>query len=86
MNKTVNVLYFARIREAVETEKESLEISAETQTVGDLLNLLVSRGEPWVSALSSSQLLIAVNQEMTNVNTTIADGDEVAFFPPVTGG
>lgn len=86
MSKVIKVLYFARIREAVNTEQELVEVSAETVTTGDVLNLLQSRGEPWASALSSSQLLIAVNQEMTTAEAVVKDGDEVAFFPPVTGG
>lgn len=86
MSKAVNVLYFARIREAVNTEQELLEVSEDTQTAGDVLSVLISRGAPWADALSSSQLLIAVNQEMTSADAIITDGDEVAFFPPVTGG
>lgn len=86
MSKKIKVLYFARIREAVNTEQETLELSTNIETAGDVLNLLVDRGEPWANALSSSQLLIAVNQEMTNADAPITEGDEVAFFPPVTGG
>ncbi len=86
MSKTVTILYFARIREALETEAETVTLSDDVRSVSDLLSTLFERGERWQNALSSSQLLIAVNQEMTSADTLVADGDEVAFFPPVTGG
>lgn len=84
MSKTIELRYFARIREDVGLEQESLDTTA--NTVEDVLAELKQRGAPWDKVLSSSQLLVAVNQEMTSVDTAINAGDEVAFFPPVTGG
>ena len=45
-----------------------------------------ARGEPWREALTDERLLVAVNQEVGDRQTAVADGDEVAWFPPVTGG
>jgi molybdopterin synthase sulfur carrier subunit len=51
------------------------------------LALLKARGEPWSSALAEpGRILIAVNQEMAGADTCLKDMDELAFFPPVTGG
>lgn len=84
MSKTIELRYFARIREALNVEQESFMTDADS--VEQILAELRQRGEPWNSVLSSSQLLIAVNQEMTSASATVNAGDEVAFFPPVTGG
>jgi molybdopterin synthase sulfur carrier subunit len=47
---------------------------------------LTERGDKWQLALESGKLLVAVNQTICHLDTEIKDGDEVAFFPPVTGG
>ena len=86
-NLKINVLYFGELRETVNTAKESLTLSNNAQTVSSLIEHLCQRGDPWHSALTSSEpLRIAVNQEMGNMQTTLSDGAEVAFFRPVTGG
>ncbi|MFB0912259.1 MAG: MoaD/ThiS family protein [Glaciecola sp.] len=46
---------------------------------------LIARGEPW-TLLAEQDVLIAVNQTLTSASATVNDGDEIAFFPPVTGG
>ena len=47
---------------------------------------LCERGDKWALALESGKLLVAVNQTLVPLETALNDGDEVAFFPPVTGG
>ncbi|WP_210395833.1 molybdopterin converting factor subunit 1 [Motiliproteus sediminis] len=81
----IKVVYFASIREQLDCEQEQVEASA-GMTVEALLQVLKSRGTPWDTVLGSSSLLIAVNQEMVAADQAVKDGDEVAFFPPVTGG
>lgn len=81
------VLFFASLAEAVDTRAEEIELPADCGTGADLVALLRARGEPWDSALGGdTPVLIAINQEMTDIGSSIANHDEIAFFPPVTGG
>lgn len=81
----VNILYFASFREILGQASEQLP--AQHTTVSSLIESLATRGENWKMALLDNQnLQIAVNHDVANRNTAIKPGDEVAFFPPVTGG
>ncbi len=82
----ITVLYFARLREALGTGSEQLELPSGVADVAGLRALLRERPGPWSETLGGSRVLVAVNQEMASDTTAVADGDEVAFFPPVTGG
>ncbi|MGF1683794.1 molybdopterin synthase sulfur carrier subunit [Photobacterium makurazakiensis] len=80
----INVLFFAQVKELVGVDR--LELNAEFTTAEALRSHLVTRGDKWQLALESGKLLVAVNQTITALDTEIKDGDEIAFFPPVTGG
>ncbi len=81
----VNVLYFASFRETLGQADEKL--SVEHSTVGGLIAELAQRGDNWRQALlENANLQIAVNHDIASRETLIKSGDEVAFFPPVTGG
>jgi molybdopterin synthase sulfur carrier subunit len=81
------ILYFASLAETLGTQSESLDLPAECDTIDDLIESLRARGEPWARAFDgSTRILVAINQEMTDASARIAPGDEIAFFPPVTGG
>ena len=83
----VKVLYLASLREQLGKPGEDLEISPATSTVADLRALLMARGGAWQTVLSQERALrVAVNQEMAQPTTPVKPGDEIAFFPPVTGG
>lgn len=83
----IRILYFARLREQLGTGGEELPTGPESLSVADLAAALHRRGGLWAEAFAPDQsLLAAVNQELARGETRIADGDEVAFFPPVTGG
>lgn len=81
----LRVLYFASVREALGVASEDWPASA--ATVADLRAELVARGQPWAEALAADRALrCAINQQMCAPSSPLQDGDEVAFFPPVTGG
>ncbi len=82
----INLRFFASVRELVGTVQEVLEVAAPL-TVGEVRTLLIARGGNWEYALAQGRALrMAHNQVMCDADTAIAEGDEVAFFPPVTGG
>jgi molybdopterin synthase sulfur carrier subunit len=83
----VKVFYFAGLREQLGKPGEELDVSLAVTTVAGLRTLLMSRGGAWQSALAQGKALrVAVNQEIAQPATPVKAGDEVAFFPPVTGG
>jgi len=82
----VTLLYFASVKEKLGIARETLELTAEVSDVAALASRLRNRGGAWPEALGAASLRVAVNQTMTGMNAAISDGDEIAFFPPVTGG
>lgn len=83
----VDVLYFASLREQLGVEREQLALNDDITTMHDVRKLLQQRGEQWSAVFSSSRLLMmSVNQQMAKNHSEITAGDEIAFFPPVTGG
>ncbi len=81
----ITVRYFASIREAMGTSSESLATTA--TTVGALREELMARSEAAANALAHGKAVrMALNQEMCQGDAALKAGDEVAFFPPVTGG
>jgi molybdopterin synthase sulfur carrier subunit len=83
---TVRVVYLARLHEAFGCEGEALAVAAPA-TIADVVSALRRRGGAWESELSSSRAVrFARNHALCSVDTTIADGDEIALLPPVTGG
>lgn len=83
----IKVLYFARLREALGIASEQIVLQPAVRNLEGLRSLLIARGGAWAEALGSGkQIRVAVNQDMAADDTPLAEGDEVAFFPPVTGG
>jgi molybdopterin synthase sulfur carrier subunit len=83
----ITILYFARLREALGTASEQIALPAGVRDLESLRELLRSRGSAWAEELADGRpVRAAVNQDMACGDTRIADGDEIAFFPPVTGG
>ncbi len=81
----LNILYFASLREQLGQAQETLETDAESVEI--LLQELCERGPQWQQTLCDNpHLQVAVNQTVAERHTQLKDGDEVAFFPPVTGG
>ena len=80
------VLYLARLRDVLGCGNEQIELP-DASTVSALINSLRDRGGAWAIELAAGRAVrVAVNQEMTEVTAALSDGDEVALFPPVTGG
>jgi molybdopterin synthase sulfur carrier subunit len=83
----VRILYFAALRDRLRTESEELPLPAGVHDVGGLIASLRARGEPWERTLADeAHVLAAVNCTLAARTTTVRDGDEVALFPPITGG
>jgi molybdopterin synthase sulfur carrier subunit len=83
----VTLLFFAALREQVGRPREELELPAGIVTVGALRDHLRSRGGPWANVFAPNKpVRAAVNQDMVQPSAAIKAGDEIAFFPPVTGG
>jgi molybdopterin synthase sulfur carrier subunit len=83
----VKVLFFAALREQVGASSEDVDLPGEKSTIAALRAHLAARGGTWQSALSEKKLLrFAINQDMAAPDALLKAGDEVAFFPPVTGG
>lgn len=83
---TLRILYFAALRETLGQAEERYELPAGGMTLGQLRQALAGRDGQWQSLATMKNLKAAVNQTMAGADTPLADGDEVAFFPPVTGG
>ena len=84
---TVDILYFARLRETFGRDRERIELPVDVRDVAALTGWLRSRGDAWERELAAGRSVrVAVNQDMAEASTPVRDGDEVAFFPPVTGG
>lgn len=83
----IKVLYFARIKEAVNYSTEEINLPGDVQTITALKNYLSLRGDTWADLFNGKQTVrAAINHELVDNLATIKAGDEVAFFPPVTGG
>ena len=83
----INILYFARIKEALGVGQELITLPKDANDVADLTAWLRHRGVAWQTELAPGKALrVAVNQVMVGMDAAIADGDEIAYFPPVTGG
>lgn len=79
--------YFASIREKLGLATEQIELPPQVDTVSGLVNILIEQHDSsWEDVLNSSAVLVAVNQSVAKFTSSVKDGDEIAFFPPVTGG
>jgi sulfur-carrier protein len=83
----MQVLYFGWVRSRIGIGKEELSPPQEVANVADLIDWLKAKGGGYANAFEdSSALRVAVNQEIAPLDTAISDADEVALFPPMTGG
>ena len=85
--RPLRILYFAWLRERVGKAEEEVALPPGIASVADLIAWLQARGPGFAAAFSATKTIrCAVNQSFSGPETAVAPGDEVAFFPPVTGG
>lgn len=81
----IRVLFFAGLREQLGCDRLEAE-AADITSIAELRGKLAQKGSNWQAALANEQLQVALNQQLSSMDASLRDGDEVAFFPPVTGG
>ena len=87
MNGNLKLVFFARLREDLGMSAEDFALPEAVGTVAALRAHLAARGGQWAMALAQGRAVrVAVNHELAQPVTPVKPGDEVAFFPPVTGG
>ncbi|HKE39951.1 MAG TPA: molybdopterin converting factor subunit 1 [Casimicrobiaceae bacterium] len=83
----VRLVYLARLRDVFGTGTENVDLPRDVSNVTALLDWLSKRGDAWKKELASGRAIrVAVNHDIAGPETPIRSGDEVALFPPVTGG
>ena len=83
----LEILFFASFRERLGVSGQQLTVTEEVATVAQLRAWLVARHPDWESVLGEGErVMTAVNQTLAGDDDVLSEGDEVAFFPPVTGG
>ena len=83
----MKILYFAWVREKTGIGEETVDMPSDIRTARDLVAWLHGRGERFAAAFADDALVrVAINQEYATLDTPVSSDDEVAFFPPVTGG
>lgn len=81
----LKLLFFASLAERLGCREQSIDFDTNIGTVSKLVDSLCQQDARW-SALKGKNIKVAVNQSIANENHVLKEGDEVAFFPPVTGG
>jgi sulfur-carrier protein len=83
----VKILYFARIKESLNYSTEEIALPSDVSTIAHLKDFLARRGDTWSTLFSGNQpVRAAINHALVDNTAVISDGDEIGFFPPVTGG
>ncbi|MDA9211038.1 molybdopterin converting factor subunit 1 [Methylophilaceae bacterium] len=84
----INILFFAGIREMFGFKEKNIKIEESINSPEKLVKFLIEKEQgSWIKLLSSKDLIrVAINQEISEWSSPLKDGDELAFFPPITGG
>ena len=83
----MNILYFSWIKDKLGKSQENIIIDAKVKNVSDLINLLKEKDEKYQEVFDDvTSIRVSINMETANIEDVISTNDEVAFFPPMTGG
>ncbi len=82
----LKVLFFAKLREQLGTGELSFAAEQAATTAQLRQELVAAHGAEWRESLFADNIIVAVNQEIVDWSQPLQAGDEIAFFPPVTGG
>ena len=82
----IKVLFFASLKETLGCDMLEIDDVDKIDSVAKLTEYLAQQGPLWAKVMAENNTLVAVNQTMASRQSTLSCGDEVAFFPPVTGG
>ena len=83
----IRILYFASLRDRLKQDAEQMDLPSGISAEGGLMRHLHQRSGVWAEVFAADQpVLCALNQEMARLDAPLKDGDEIGFFPPVTGG
>ena len=82
----ITIRLFSSLRESLGDSEFTLEFEEAEMSIKSLKTALFARGEDWKRELTQSNLVHAVNHKVVMIDAVVGDGDEVAFFPPMTGG
>lgn len=82
----ITLLFFARFRQCLATDQEVIDAPAGS-TVADIVDMLAGRGDIWQEVFADdARVMVAINEQMATLESSLQDGDTLALFPPVTGG
>nr|AQQ74454.1 hypothetical protein [uncultured bacterium] len=81
----IRIIFFAQLRESLGVGEIQWPLN-QIETLESVISELQSQSEIWRRALSNQNLLMSINKEFAKPDSKVKPGDEVAFFPPVTGG
>lgn len=85
--KKINLFYFARLKENLGISHETISIPLQIGSIAELISWQASRGEVWHEEFKiGNSLRAAINQTLVTETAKVESGDDIAFFPPVTGG
>ncbi len=87
MGRSINLVYFAWVRERLGLDEEQVSLEDDVETIGDVLTMLIDRGAAYAEILSDvEKMRFALDQDYGPPASPIGDAKELAIFPPVTGG